>query len=219
MPSVKSAKSSASKSVKKTSESTLFSHSMQKLTSLIMATFITKNRCYYDKDKNMQQNIICKFFFIITAILVPIALYNRHTYILNSINIAKKMRGEEDDYGMPIWSLYEVIAATFINLILFIYVFVDLYILYVIMKECSCANVYLTFWKPPFWKYLGFCLFGMVLLYGLMLVFFMHYSKDLILGWHNQFEQMYIAEQYEDERPKTPGQYAKDAAWDFITNR
>lgn len=219
MPSVKSAKSSASKSVKNTTETTLFSHSMKKLTTLILATFVTKNRCYYDKDKNMQQNIICKFFFIITAFLVPVALYNRHTNILNSINMAKKMKGQEDDYGMPVWSLYEVIAATFINLILFIYVFVDLYIMYIIMKECSCANVYLTFWKPPFWKYLGFCLFGVVLLYGLVLIFFMHYSNELIFGWQNQFEQKYISEQNQDEPQRSADEYAKDAAWQFITNR
>ena len=152
---------------------------MSPLRDLIKRVFVEKNRCRYTLLGQMKQNPICKFFFILNVIFLPVVLYARYIYLIDTVNQVKMLNGEIDDDRYTNFTPYE----TFSVMILFLYIagvqVLFTYMLYVIMKECNCARISFVFWESPFWKWIGFSILTYIVYNLLFLLLFNRYASNL----------------------------------------
>lgn len=153
------------------------------LKELIKTTFVTKNRCRYDGLMKMRINPFCKFFFVLTLIMFPFALYVSYRSIIDMVNQAKLVRGDvdEDDYAR--FTPYEVFGVMVLFTYQILLQVLCVYILYVVMRECNCARLLLVFWDSPFWKYIGFQIVTGIIFILLALLIFNDYSSVILDNW------------------------------------
>lgn len=153
---------------------------MDALKELIKSTFVTKNRCRYDGLMKMRINPFCKFFFVLSLILFPFALFLAYSDIIDMVNRAKLVRGDVDKDDYAHFTPYEVFGVIVLFVFQFLVNLLNLYILYVVMRECNCARLLLVFWDSPFWKYIGFQIVCWIFFILLTILIFNQYSGVIL---------------------------------------
>ena len=153
---------------------------IEPLKQLIITTFVTKNRCRYDGVMKMRINPFCKFWFVLTLILFPVWIYFGYRGIIDMVNHAKLVRGDIDHDNYAHFTSYEVFGVMLLFFYIFVVEILFVYILYVVMKECNCARLYLVFWDSPFWKFIGLQIVVGIIFFLFTLLIFNDYSHVII---------------------------------------